>query len=119
MKQEIDISDLPAFFSIMVKNRDVSDGGSWIQTFGRFLSIFDHAVLHRNTVDKAKQNIAEHYDLSNEMFQTFLDPTMTYSCAVFESPSDTLEQAQINKIHKIIREAGITKDDHVLEIGST
>jgi cyclopropane-fatty-acyl-phospholipid synthase len=52
------------------------------------------------------------------MFQTFLDPTMTYSCAVFEKESDSLEQAQYNKIHKIIREANINANDHVLEIGS-
>jgi cyclopropane-fatty-acyl-phospholipid synthase len=43
---------------------------------------------------------------------------MTYSCAVYETESDSLEQAQYNKIHKIIREANITADDHVLEIGS-
>ena len=65
-----------------------------------------------------KRNIQDHYDLSNEMFMTFLDDTMTYSCGYFATESDSLYQSQINKIDKILDKADINSDDHVLEIGS-
>jgi cyclopropane-fatty-acyl-phospholipid synthase len=71
----------------------------------------------RNTVAGAARNIARHYDLSNDLFALFLDPTMTYSAAVFE-PGDTLEAAQIRKYEALCRMAGLGPDDHVLEIGT-
>jgi cyclopropane-fatty-acyl-phospholipid synthase len=71
----------------------------------------------RNTVAGAARNVARHYDLSNELFALFLDPTMTYSAAVFE-PGDTLEEAQIRKYEALCRMAGVGPDDHVLEIGT-
>ena len=72
----------------------------------------------RNTISGSKRNIQEHYDLSNEMFMTFLDDTMTYSCGFFETEKDSLYQSQINKIDKILNKAKIKSDDHILEIGS-
>jgi cyclopropane-fatty-acyl-phospholipid synthase len=72
---------------------------------------------HRNTRDAAAQNIARHYDLSNELFALFLDETMTYSCAVF-APGDTLASAQRRKHERICALAGLNCDDHVLEIGT-
>ncbi|NPU99673.1 MAG: DUF1365 family protein [Candidatus Omnitrophica bacterium] len=74
--------------------------------------------LRRNTLRGSRRNIQDHYDLSNEFFQTFLDPTLTYSCALFRRPEETLEQAQLNKLHAILNKARIKPDDHVLEIGS-
>jgi len=71
-----------------------------------------------NSVDNAINNISAHYDISNEMFASFLSPDMTYSCAIFESKDESLQVAQCRKLDKIIREARITKEDHVLEIGS-
>ena len=71
-----------------------------------------------NVVGKAKDNVAAHYDLSNDMFALFLDPTMSYSSAFFTSEKETLEQAQMNKIRMMIRKAHVKSTDHVLEIGS-
>jgi cyclopropane-fatty-acyl-phospholipid synthase len=71
----------------------------------------------RNTVAGAARNIARHYDLSNDLFALFLDPTMTYSAAVFE-PGDTLEAAQIRKYEALCRMAGLGPADDVLEIGT-
>jgi len=71
----------------------------------------------RNTVAGSARNIARHYDLSNDLFALFLDPTMTYSAAVFE-PGDTLEAAQIRKYEALCRMAALGPDDHVLEIGT-
>lgn len=72
----------------------------------------------RNTMEQSRENIQEHYDLSNAFYETFLDPTMTYSSARFLSDEDTLEQAQLNKIDRMLDLAGVTAGDHVLEIGS-
>jgi cyclopropane-fatty-acyl-phospholipid synthase len=72
----------------------------------------------RNTEARARRNIAAHYDLGNDFFAAFLDPTMTYSCAVFENPDDDLETAQINKLDRICRKLDLGPDDHVLEIGT-
>jgi cyclopropane-fatty-acyl-phospholipid synthase len=71
----------------------------------------------RNTVTGAARNIARHYDLSNELFALFLDPTMTYSAAVFE-PNDTLEAAQIRKYDTLCRMVDLGPSDHLLEIGT-
>ncbi|HEX3331062.1 MAG TPA: cyclopropane-fatty-acyl-phospholipid synthase family protein [Gaiellales bacterium] len=71
----------------------------------------------RNTVTGSARNVARHYDLSNDLFALFLDPTMTYSAAVFE-PGDTLEGAQIRKYDALCRMIGLGPSDHVLEIGT-
>ena len=67
-----------------------------------------------------KQNQADihaHYDLGNEFYEMWLDPTLTYSCAYFETPEDTLEQAQINKVHHILDKLFIKDNDTLLDIG--
>ena len=72
----------------------------------------------RNSINGSRKNIGEHYDLGNRFFSEFLDKRLIYSCAIFRKKTDTLEQAQLNKIHEIMERAGISKNDHVLEIGS-
>lgn len=72
----------------------------------------------KNTINGSRKNIGEHYDLGNDFFREFLDSRLVYSCAIFKKKSDTLEQAQVNKLNRIIEKAGITSADHVLEIGS-
>jgi cyclopropane-fatty-acyl-phospholipid synthase len=79
------------------------------------------AVLHalrRNTRTGSRRNIAEHYDLGDDFFQLMLDPTMTYSCGVFEHPDATLEEASIAKIDRLCRMLRLSPDDHLLEIGT-
>ena len=74
--------------------------------------------LARNTPGRARERISAHYDLGNELFSQFLDPTMMYSCAVFESPDDTLEQASLAKLARVCSMLELRPDDHVLEIGT-
>jgi cyclopropane-fatty-acyl-phospholipid synthase len=76
------------------------------------------AWLARNTPARARKQIAAHYDLGNELFSQFLDRTMMYSCAVFEPPNATLEQASIAKLERICRKLKLSPADHVLEIGT-
>jgi cyclopropane-fatty-acyl-phospholipid synthase len=69
-------------------------------------------------VGGSKKNIAEHYDLNNDFFSLFLDPTMTYSSAYFKEPGMGLEEAQLAKYERLSRQLCIKPSDHVLEIGS-
>jgi cyclopropane-fatty-acyl-phospholipid synthase len=71
-----------------------------------------------NSILGSKKNISEHYDLNNNFFALFLDPTMTYSSAYFEQENLTLEQAQLAKYDRLCREMKLQPTDHVLEIGS-
>jgi cyclopropane-fatty-acyl-phospholipid synthase len=72
----------------------------------------------RNTQERARRQIAAHYDLGNELFSLFLDPTMMYSCAVFERPEATLEQASLAKLQRVCAKLALAPADHVLEIGT-
>ncbi len=73
----------------------------------------------RNTRDGARNNISAHYDMSNDLFATFLDDTMTYSSAWFTDPShETLEAAQIRKLDGILDYAGVGAGTRLLEIGT-
>jgi cyclopropane-fatty-acyl-phospholipid synthase len=74
--------------------------------------------IPRNTRAGARRAIASHYDRGNEMFRLFLDKTMTYSCAVWESPEATLREAQETKLDRVCRKLELTPDDHVVEIGT-
>jgi cyclopropane-fatty-acyl-phospholipid synthase len=78
---------------------------------------------HENTLDGSRTNIAAHYDLSNDLFAAFLDPTMTYSCAWFDDSAPVesatrLEEAQLRKIDGILDLAGVQAGVRLLEIGS-
>jgi len=71
-----------------------------------------------NTLTGSKKNIAEHYDLNNDFFASFLDPTMTYSSAYFYRDGLSLEEAQLAKYERLCRQLHLKPHDHVLEIGS-
>ena len=74
-------------------------------------------VLNRNSRNGSRRNIAFHYDLGNDFYRHWLDKTMTYSSALFNSPTDSLEQAQLNKYIAIGDLLGVTKNHRILEIG--
>ncbi|MGF1462418.1 MAG: class I SAM-dependent methyltransferase [Maricaulaceae bacterium] len=74
--------------------------------------------LHQNTRRGAKKNIHAHYDLGNEFYSQWLDPSMTYSAARYAHRGQKLEDAQRNKYHRLARELDLKPGDHVLEIGS-
>lgn len=71
-----------------------------------------------NTVSGSKKNIVEHYDLSNEFFSLWLDPSMTYSSAYFKTKELSLENAQYEKYRRLSEQLHLKPEDHVLEIGS-
>ena len=110
--------DLTKVIRVLVSNIQVLDameGG--LARLGRPLIRGLHWV-NRNTRKGSQKNIAAHYDLGNEMFEQFLDPTMMYSAAQFLSADDTLEQAQLNKLQRICQKLDLKPEDHLLEIGT-
>ncbi|MEQ1588923.1 MAG: cyclopropane-fatty-acyl-phospholipid synthase family protein [Gallionella sp.] len=75
-------------------------------------------LLRRNTKAGSRKNILAHYDLGNEFYRRWLDPSMTYSAALFEQDDTrTLQQAQHSKYERIADNLGIQRDSHILEIG--
>jgi cyclopropane-fatty-acyl-phospholipid synthase len=76
------------------------------------------ALLRRRTKRRRRRDIAAHYDLGNELFSRMLDPTMSYSCAIFEHEQMTLEQAQLAKLERVCEQLDLGPGDRVLEIGT-
>ncbi len=74
--------------------------------------------LNRNTRKGSQVNIAAHYDLGNDFFRLFLDPTMMYSSAIFDEPTMSLEAASEAKLDELCRQLELQADDHLLEIGT-
>jgi cyclopropane-fatty-acyl-phospholipid synthase len=80
-----------------------------------------NALAHRlrdNAPRQAKANIAAHYDLGNDFYSAWLDETMTYSSGRFEFAKDTLEQAQLRKVHRLLDRLDLGPGKRLLEIGS-
>ena len=71
-----------------------------------------------NKIVKSKENVAHHYDISEKLYDLFLDKNRQYSCAYFKNDNDTLEEAQKNKMHHIIKKLNIKPNQKVLDIGS-
>jgi cyclopropane-fatty-acyl-phospholipid synthase len=74
-------------------------------------------LLNSNSRRQAKKNISYHYDLGNDFYSLWLDDTMTYSSAIFETGQESLEKAQILKYQNMIDQMGAKPGDHILEIG--
>lgn len=112
-----DIVGLLSWFLINLENAQTSSSRKYPLT--NLLQVF-HRVRHfvrRNDIRGARRNISEHYDLGNEFFKVFLDRNMTYSCAHFSSPDQSLESAQAEKYDRLCRKLKLVPTDHVLEIG--
>lgn len=74
--------------------------------------------LNRNTRDGSRKNISAHYDLGNDLFEAFLDPTMMYSSAIYPSAEASLEEAAVHKLDTICRKLDLQPEDEVIEIGT-
>ncbi|MDA8584895.1 cyclopropane-fatty-acyl-phospholipid synthase family protein [Rhodobacteraceae bacterium] len=108
--------DLQAFMDVMhADNDDVYDSFAGFQMV-RMWERLRH-WMNRNTKDQAKKNISAHYDLGNDFYSLWLDDTMTYSSALFETGQESLENAQNKKYASMVDQMGAGPGDHVLEIG--
>ena len=110
--------DLAALLRLAARNREaLALSAGWFRVPGQLLRTVAHRV-RRNTRAGSRRNIAAHYDLSNDFYQLFLDETMTYSSAVFETPDQDLADAQRNKYRIIAENGRLERGQHVLEIGT-
>jgi cyclopropane-fatty-acyl-phospholipid synthase len=114
------VANVINWFLLNVDNAPTASG-SQVQTFAlNVLKVFNklYHTKRANSIDGSKKNISEHYDLHNDFFALFLDPTMTYSCAYFKDDNLSLQQAQIEKYDRLCKQLNLKPTDHVLEIGS-
>ncbi len=124
MAGEWDTPDLTGVIEFFILNAEDSNALSTPRSrstglIGLLNAIDRHRHLQRpNSLSKSRDNIRDHYDLSNAFFQIWLDPTMTYSSAWFDPPSLSLEEAQRKKYDRLCRKLQIRPTDHVLEIGT-
>lgn len=110
--------NLPLLVRLLSRNKDVVDSiDSGLANIGKiFLKGFHY--LNRNSEKGSRRNIAAHYDLGNELFELFLDPTMMYSSGIFPSETASMEEASIYKLDRICQKLQLSADDHLVEIGT-
>jgi cyclopropane-fatty-acyl-phospholipid synthase len=112
---EWDTPDLSAFLTAAARNLDVAGDAD-----GTLASRVFHRLMHLSRVNTragSRRNIAAHYDLGNEFYRLWLDPSMTYSSAIFGSRAEPLEAAQQRKHRRLCDALRLAANDHVLEIG--
>jgi len=118
MKGSWKCSDLLSLIRIFLRNRHVLDAMDYRLTRLKGpLHKLGH-MLNKNTKEGSKKNICAHYDIGNDLFKLFLDPTMMYSSAYFKHDDMSLSQASIAKLDLICQKLQLDKEDHLLEIGS-
>jgi cyclopropane-fatty-acyl-phospholipid synthase len=110
--------DLVSLVRLAVRNMRVFDAGARVPAIlTRSFERLRHS-LRRNTPSGSRENIRYHYDLGTDFYALFLDPTLTYSCAYFETPDASLQEAQLAKCDRICRKLELSPGDRLLEIGS-
>ncbi len=110
--------DLVSVVRMAVRQMAVFDeSGGWLAALGKAANRLLHR-RRRNHVEGSRENIGHHYDLGNDFYRLWLDPTLAYSCAMFEAPDQSLEAAQRAKFEAICRKLRLGPGDHLLEIGT-
>ena len=114
-----DSDDLVGVFRVLIQNQKVLDDvdGGLMSSLQDALGRLWHQS-RKNSISGSKQNIVAHYDLSNDFYSAWLDPSMSYSAALFSSKKETLESAQLSKVKRMISELDLKPGDHILEIGT-
>jgi len=110
-----DTDNLTALTTLGLTNRRAMDKLVTGTNFSRTLSMLSY-LLRLNTLSGSKKNIHAHYDLGNDFYKLWLDPSMTYSSAIYKTPQDTLQQAQHNKYDRIV-DCLDKNSGSVLEVG--
>jgi cyclopropane-fatty-acyl-phospholipid synthase len=109
--------DLPGLVAVLARNQEQVFGQPPLSLLAGLGRLVPRIELSRG-LRRAEQDVHAHYDLGNEFFALWLDESMTYSCALFESPDMTLAEAQESKYRSLADATQIGADDRVLEIGS-
>ena len=113
----IENGTLTEFLEIALRNIGRND----INVYGKILNKIKGSYRYLTNFNKglvSKNNVSHHYDISEKLYDLFLDTNRQYSCAYFKSENDSLEQAQENKMNHIIKKLNIKPNQKVLDIGS-
>ena len=116
INNEFETNDLPSLIELSARNINITYKFSGLLNIPFIQNILNNFV-NTNTRERSKKNISLHYDLGNDFFSLWLDKTLTYSCGIFNSSDETLENAQINKYNKLINLIKPKPGSSVLEIG--
>ena len=110
--------DPVAVIRLFVRNLETLDGveGGLAKLSKPVLALYHR--MRSNTESKSRDNISAHYDLSNEFFQLVLDPTMAYSCGIFETEESTMEEASFEKMDRLCRKLELKPGERLVEIGT-
>lgn len=110
--------DLVAVVRLALRNAALLDERNRaVSAFSRWMEALCYR-FQANTLAGSRRNIQAHYDLGNDFFRVFLDRNLVYSCAFYKDESNSLDQAQLQKIDRICRKLRLGPQDHVLEIGT-
>ncbi|GHC62884.1 SAM-dependent methyltransferase [Limoniibacter endophyticus] len=109
--------NVTTFLELFVVNEQAGEKLAGNKSFFRELLARVRHWTNRNTKSGSRKNISAHYDLGNRFYKQWLDPSMTYSSALYEEGANDLESAQAAKYRALAEDTGITAKDHVLEIG--
>ena len=113
----IENGTLTDFLEIAFKNIGRGDINIYGKIFNKLKGTYRY-LTNFNKIIKSKKNVSHHYDISEKLYDLFLDSNRQYSCAYFKKENDTLEEAQSNKIDHIIKKLNIQPNQKVLDIGS-
>ena len=113
----IENGTLTEFLDLALKNIGRGETNSFNATINKIRGTY-RFLTNFNFKKKSKSNVAHHYDISEKLYDLFLDEKRQYSCAYFKSDNDTLEEAQNNKIDHIIKKLNLKSNQKVLDIGS-
>ena len=112
----IEDGTLTDFLNIVLMNIGRNEVNFFSELFNKLSGSYRY-LTNFNFIKKSKMNISHHYDLSDDLYDLFLDQKRQYSCAYFKNEKDTLEVAQNNKIQHIIKKLNIKPNQKVLDIG--
>ena len=113
----IENGTLTEFLEIAYKNIGRNETNSFAKIIKKIRGTYRY-VTNFNLISNSKRNVAHHYDISEKLYDLFLDKNRQYSCAYFKNENDSLETAQNNKIEHIIKKLNLKPNQKVLDIGS-
>ena len=113
---KIENGSLTDFLEIALKNIGRNQTNILSQILNKLRGTYRY-LTNFNVTKKSKKNVAHHYDISDDLYDLFLDPKRQYSCAYFKNENDSLEVAQNNKIDYIIKKLNLKPNQKVLDIG--
>ena len=113
----IENGTLTEFLEIAMKNIGRGPTSNYATLIKKLMGVYSY-ITNFNFVKKSKSNVAHHYDISEKLYDLFLDKNRQYSCAYFKNENETIEQAQENKMNHIIKKLHLKPNLKVLDIGS-